>query len=291
MSTLRGDTTRANSLKCFHGFKVDPAFPDFVYVEEIGSGSFGVVYKANCRICDRNIAVKEVELSPNNIECTVLELRNLMYLKENRNLNIIDFFGSVDQAPKRLLFFEIGSISLKKYLDEKCCELSTPQFHDVLFQLFSMIIYLDKIQLYHGDFCHKNMVVFLSEGTIKLIDFGNSKLPQDSGYKTPLADLEVASLGLAQLQLMMRYKSKNTNYDSGNKSFCEYRSRKLLIKCGREVQATAKTLLSNPDNWLPELPSETRELLIKGFSHETKEQREALATSQYIAPRRTLSLP
>lgn len=284
------DTAKENNLKCFHGFKVDPASPDFTYLEKIGSGKYGVVYRAKCRICDFDIAVKEVEAHPENSACTGLELRNLMHLKKYSHPNIIVFFGNIDQHPKRLLFLEIGNVSLNKFLDEKHCKLSISQFHDIIFQLFSMLIYLDKVQLYHGDFYHKNMVVFLPEGTIKLIDFGISKLPQDSDYKSPLADLEVASFDLAQLQLTMRYKSEDKNYDSANKLFCQYKYRELLIESGREVQSTAETLLFNNDNWLPELPHETRELIVKGFSHDIQEQREVLTTSQHIVPRERLSI-
>ena len=276
-------------LDCFHGFHVKPAVPDFVLHNEIGRGSFGVVHKGTCRMCSFNISVKEVEAYPKKPDGTELELRNLMYVKTKSHPNIIRFFGSVDKIPKRLFVFEIGDMSLEQFSENNSSSLSVTQFNEILFQLFSMLCYLDEVQLYHGDFQLRNMIVFFEEGLIKLIDFGKSKRPGDKDFKPPLSDLKVAAGHLAELQLMMLYKSKNQNYDLALEQFFYYEYREELMKSGKKA-STPETLLSDPGNWLPELPEKTRNLLINAFSLDIQEQKAALTAGQSINPREMLKV-
>ena len=218
-----------------------------------------------------------------------IERRNLEHMcKFNHASSLISFFGCFNDTQYTFFVFEKGDVSLEKFLDDHYLNLSIAQYNEILSQIYSMLSYLDTIQLYHNDFHSRNMVIILGDGLIKLIDFGKSCLPEDKDFKPPLSELKQAGMLLVQLQLMMRYKSDSESYFSAFVRFLESVSREPLILSGSTVTDASDTLLSDLNIWLPELPSETRELVIKAFSPDINEQKMALIASQNVIPREVL---
>ena len=282
------DVEQEKTLSCFYGFKVSFAKADYVLKEKIGQGAFGEVYRATCKKYNTDMAVKIIKKIREYPFKHEVEMRNLLYLKENPHPNIISFLGSIDTAATKLFFFEIGDMSLEDYLVKNECKLSVPHFNSILFQLFSMLDFLESIQLCHKDFHTDNMVVFLTSGIIKLIDFGESKRPGDELFKSPLSDLEHGSYTLCMVQLMMRYKSRNSDCKNAMKRFRDYRRRVPLKKLGCE--GDPEIFLNEPNLWLIELPSETRVLLVRALSPDRDDQLMALKAAMSIEPKKTLTM-
>ena len=281
--------------KCFHGFDVTPIAPKFVFHEKLGGGMAGYVNSEKCKLCQFKIAVKAVKLyedcpSRRNVAAEI-ERRNLLYLKNyGYHENIIKFYGCIDSKIERFFYFELGDTTLRNYLDVNIERLSISHFNEISYQQFSILEFLDKVKLFHGDFYDDNMVVCFSEGVIKLIDFHKSKKPEDLCYKDPLEDLKVSSLALAKLQLWMRYKSKkNRSSYLAISYFQHYRDEIIFTNSGKEIDCTAEFILSRQDNWLPDLQVATRELIVKGLSHNRQIQREAIAEYKKIHPREKLT--
>jgi serine/threonine protein kinase len=151
-------------------------------LEKIGTGTYGVVYKAKDKLKNEMCALKKIllDVEPEGIPSTAI--REICILRELQNPNIVDLKDVVATDDKLYLVFEYVDQDLKQYLD------SIPREHPVdpkivkslLYQLVQAVAYLHSKRILHRDLKPQNILI-TSNGCVKLADFGLART-----YQIPL---------------------------------------------------------------------------------------------------------
>lgn len=179
----------------------DISFCDLEFFERLSAGSFGSVYRARWKSCNKIVAVKKV---------LVLE-KEAKLLSYIRHKNIIQFFGVVTESPNFCIVLEFASKgSLYSFLhktnessDESDDDLPPLRFDLVIrwaLEIASGVNYLHNeapIKILHRDLKSGNIVID-SENTCKLCDFGASRVLQHTTKVTTVGTIPWMSPELIQ---------------------------------------------------------------------------------------------
>ena len=159
--------------------------PDKYYkkINELGSGSYGSVYKAKNLIFDNIVAIKVIEKIQDNM-IDDLEIKNeINILKTLSHPNIVKIYEFYDTP----LYYYIVTEYCKKgelfeYIKNKYNER---QLSVLFYQVFSGLVYLHEKKILHRDLKLENLMVSEIEKDviteeeyfwIKIIDFGTAKI-------------------------------------------------------------------------------------------------------------------
>ncbi|OMJ86683.1 hypothetical protein SteCoe_11769 [Stentor coeruleus] len=151
-------------------------------IEKIGTGTYGVVYKAKDKVRNDFCALKKIllDVEPEGIPSTAI--REICILRELQNPNIVDLRDVVASDDKLYLVFEYVDQDLKQFLDS----IPKDQFVDakiiksLLYQLVQAVAYLHSKRILHRDLKPQNILI-TKNGCVKLADFGLART-----YQIPL---------------------------------------------------------------------------------------------------------
>ncbi|KAL7056363.1 hypothetical protein AAHC03_020983 [Spirometra sp. Aus1] len=94
------------------------ALSDFVRLEKIGEGTYGVVYKCRNKKNSKLAALKKIRLENEEEGVPSTAIREISLLKELSHPNIVNLQQVIMERGRLYLVFEYLNVDLKRYLDE-----------------------------------------------------------------------------------------------------------------------------------------------------------------------------
>lgn len=146
---------------------------DYLKIEKIGEGTYGVVYKGRHKKTNRHVALKKIRLESEEEGIPSTAIREISFLKELQHANIVCLEDVLMQEAKLYLVFEFLSMDLKKYMDTipNGKYLDDRLVKSYLHQILQGIQFCHQRRVLHRDLKPQNLLIDKS-GTIKLADFG-----------------------------------------------------------------------------------------------------------------------
>ncbi|KAL2714882.1 cyclin-dependent kinase 2-like [Vespula squamosa] len=144
---------------------------NFVKIEKIGEGTYGVVYKAKDKLTGKLVALKKIRLETESEGVPSTAIREISLLRELAHPNIVQLFDVVDGDKHLYLVFEFLQQDLKKLLDSVKSGLDEALVKSYLYQLLKAISFCHLHRILHRDLKPQNLLID-REGYIKLADFG-----------------------------------------------------------------------------------------------------------------------
>ncbi|KAG8197973.1 hypothetical protein JTE90_029368 [Oedothorax gibbosus] len=151
----------------------DFSMENYMKVEKIGEGTYGVVYKGKHKKTGKVVALKKIRIENEDEGVPSTALREISSLKELKHPNIVGLVDVLMQESRLYLVFEFLSMDLKKYLDS----IPNGQFMDkalvksYLYQLLEGILFCHRRRILHRDLKPQNLLID-QKGAIKIADFG-----------------------------------------------------------------------------------------------------------------------
>ncbi|RZB40703.1 cyclin-dependent kinase 1 [Asbolus verrucosus] len=146
---------------------------DFLKIEKIGEGTYGVVYKGKNKKTGQLVAMKKIRLESEDEGVPSTAIREISLLKELRHPNIVSLEDVMMEESRLYLIFEFLSMDLKKYLDkiEPGCYMDPKLVKSYLYQINEAILFCHQRRVLHRDMKPQNLLI-TRDGTIKVADFG-----------------------------------------------------------------------------------------------------------------------
>ena len=195
--------------------------PDKYYkkINNLGSGSYGLVYKAKNLIMDNIVAIKIIEKVQENM-IDDLEIKNeINILKSLSHPNIVKIYEFFDTT---IYYYIVTEYCKKGELFSYIKNVYNEKQLSVLFyQVFSGLVYLHEKKILHRDLKLENIMVSEIEKDvitgeeyfwIKIIDFGTAKI-----FEKNRAEKEIigSSYYIAPEVLKQRYNEKCDTWSVG----------------------------------------------------------------------------
>lgn len=146
---------------------------DYVKIEKIGEGTYGVVYKARNKKTNKTVALKKIRLESEEEGVPSTAIREVSLLKELEHPNIVCLHDVLMQENKLYLVFEFLTMDLKKYFDKIPSGkfMEKPLVQSYLYQVLQGILFCHQRRILHRDLKPQNLLID-ENGVIKLADFG-----------------------------------------------------------------------------------------------------------------------
>jgi len=150
-----------------------PDMDDYLKIEKIGEGTYGVVYKAKNRKTGVMVALKKIRLENDEEGVPSTAIREISLLKELQHSNIVCLEDVLMQEKKLYLVFEFLCMDLKKYLDSFPSGYRTEEslVKSYTYQILQGILYCHQRRVLHRDLKPQNLLID-GKGVIKIADFG-----------------------------------------------------------------------------------------------------------------------
>ncbi|XP_060068650.1 cyclin-dependent kinase 1-like [Ylistrum balloti] len=184
---------------------------DYIKIEKIGEGTYGVVYKGRHKKSNRTVALKKIRLESEEEGVPSTAIREISLLKELQHPNIVGLEDVLMQENKLFLVFEFLSMDLKRYMDS----IPSGQFMDkmlvksYLYQIMQGILFCHQRRVLHRDLKPQNLLID-NKGIIKLADFG---LARAFGIPVRVYTHEVVTLWYRAPEILLGCQRYSTPVD------------------------------------------------------------------------------
>lgn len=184
---------------------------DYVKIEKIGEGTYGVVYKGRHKKTNRLVALKKIRLESEEEGVPSTAIREISLLKELQHPNIVGLEDVLMQENKLYLVFEFLSMDLKRYMDT----IPSGQYMDKMlvksytYQILQGILFCHQRRVLHRDMKPQNLLID-NKGIIKLADFG---LARAFGIPVRVYTHEVVTLWYRAPEILLGSQRYSTPVD------------------------------------------------------------------------------
>jgi len=147
---------------------------DFVKIEKIGEGTYGVVFKGKNTKTGEIVAMKKIRLESEDEGVPSTAIREISLLKELQHPNIVCLQDVLMQEAKLYLIFEFLTMDLKKYMDTnipKDGQMDPKLTKSYTYQLLQGMLFCHQRRVLHRDMKPQNLLID-KNGCIKIADFG-----------------------------------------------------------------------------------------------------------------------
>ncbi|XP_077504729.1 cyclin-dependent kinase 1-like [Amblyomma americanum] len=147
---------------------------NYVKVEKIGEGTYGIVYKGKDKRDGKIVALKKIRLESEDEGVPSTAIREIALLKELKHKYIVRLEDVLMEGSDKIyLVFEYLSMDLKKYLDgfDKNERLDKGLVKSYMSQILEAILFCHQRRVLHRDLKPQNLLID-NHGTIKVADFG-----------------------------------------------------------------------------------------------------------------------
>lgn len=232
--------------------KLGPIEDRFIKFETIGSGAYGVVYKAMDRRNQSIVALKKVKLHHNDTDgIPSSSLREIGILKDLKHPNVVRLLD-VQMCPTSIyLVFEHLELDLKKLLNKYKDGLQPLLVKHYMWQLLQGLAYCHAHRVLHRDLKLQNLLVD-RVGNIKLADFG---LARSIGLPIRTYTHEVVTLWYRAPELLLKtdYYGPSVDIWSLGCIFAEMLTNRTLFTGESEIDQLYRIFRSlgtpNEDSW------------------------------------------
>ncbi|PVD37635.1 hypothetical protein C0Q70_00232 [Pomacea canaliculata] len=146
---------------------------DYVKIEKVGEGTYGVVYKGRNKKTSRLVALKKIRLETEEEGVPSTAVREISLLRELQHPNIVCLEDVLMQENKLYLVFEFLSMDLKRYMDTIPAGQAMDRMliKSYMYQITQGILFCHMRRVLHRDLKPQNLLID-NNGTIKIADFG-----------------------------------------------------------------------------------------------------------------------
>ncbi|XP_029056347.1 cyclin-dependent kinase 2 isoform X1 [Osmia lignaria lignaria] len=220
---------------------------NFVKIEKIGEGTYGVVYKAKDKLTGKLVALKKIRLETESEGVPSTAIREISLLRELTHPNIVQLFDVVDGDNHLYLVFEFLQQDLKKLLDFVKGGLDQALVKSYLYQLLKAISFCHLRCILHRDLKPQNLLID-REGHIKLADFG---LARTFGVPVRTYTHEIVTLWYRAPEILLGTKFYSNAVDVWSLGciFAEMATRRALFPGDSEIDQLFRIFrtLGTPD--------------------------------------------
>ncbi|XP_076242195.1 cyclin-dependent kinase 2 [Calliopsis andreniformis] len=220
---------------------------NFVKIEKIGEGTYGVVYKAKDKLTGKLVALKKIRLETESEGVPSTAIREISLLRELAHPNIVQLFDVVDGDKHLYLVFEFLQQDLKKLLDSVKGGLDQALVKSYLYQLLKAISFCHLHCILHRDLKPQNLLID-REGYIKLADFG---LARTFGVPVRTYTHEIVTLWYRAPEILLGTKLYSIAVDIWSLGciFAEMATRRALFPGDSEIDQLFRIFrtLGTPD--------------------------------------------
>jgi len=227
---------------------------DFVKIEKIGEGTYGVVFKGKNKKTGEIVAMKKIRLESEDEGVPSTAIREISLLKELKHPNIVGLMDVLMQEAKLYLIFEFLTMDLKKYMDTsvpKGGKIDPALVKSYTYQIFQGLHFCHQRRVLHRDLKPANLLID-QNGVIKLADFG---LARAFGIPVRVYTHEVVTLWYRAPEILLGSQKYSCPIDiwSLGTIFAEMINKKPLFQGDSEIDQLFRIfrVLTTPteDTW------------------------------------------
>jgi cyclin-dependent kinase 2 len=223
-------------------------------LEELGQGTYGIVYKAKDKQANCFVAIKKIRLEHASEGIPSTAMREIVVLKELDHPGVVEL-REVVYVPKEKvlhLIFEYLDYDMKKFMRAHKNNITETQIRSFVRQLLEAVDHCHSRRIIHRDIKPQNLLIDRDKNILKLADFGLARV-----FTIPIRTLthEIETLWYRAPEILLGAKQYSLGVDMWAIGcvLAEFYLKKPLFMGDSEIDQIFKVLdfhgLPNEDIW------------------------------------------